>query len=72
MFLTAGWGTERGIFMREEEWRNLEASFFPAPGMGSAVLGLPVGGFPEASSVQVPAQEGRGLTLEAVLLALVK
>lgn len=37
--------------MLEEEWRNLEASFLPAPGVGSAVLGLPVGGFPEAGSV---------------------
>lgn len=45
MFLTTGWGTEPGIFMREEEWRSLEASFFPAPGVGSAVLGLPVGVF---------------------------
>lgn len=31
--------------MRGEEWRSLEASFFPAPGVGSAVLGLPVGVF---------------------------
>ena len=67
-----GWGTKRGIFMREEEWRNLEASFLPAAGMGSAVLGLPVGGFPEAGSGRVPVQEGSGLTLEVVLLALVK
>ena len=53
-----GWGTELGIFMREEEWKNVEASFLPVPGAGSAVLGLPVGGFPEAGSVRVPAREG--------------
>lgn len=58
VFLMTGWGTEKGIFMREEEWRNVGASFLPAQGVGSAVLGLPVGGFPEAGSVRVPAREG--------------
>ena len=31
--------------MREEEWRNLEASFLSALGVGSGVLGLLVGVF---------------------------
>ena len=46
--------------------------FLSCPGRGVCSAGTACRGFPEASSVQVPAQEGRGLTLEAVLLVLVK